>query len=107
MDVIGLLEIYKKAKAGDKEAIKLLIANMESNDILQYNPSCILEWETKLAEQGDATACGKLFSLVECSQDCVPITVSPSYLEKEKEDDSKQNVRACIEEILREAQLEG
>ena len=98
------MEIFKKAKAGDKEAIKYLLEDMKANGILQFNPLLILELETLLVEQGDETAYNNLFSFEECSQDCTSVSILPFYLEKENEDASKQKLYECVTEILRESQ---
>jgi hypothetical protein len=104
MNILELHEFYKKAKEGNKEATRHLIDDMKSSGILLYNSSCILKWEVELAEQGDTKALESLFSLEECSQDCVPIIISP-YSDKKEQEVSTQEVQNCIKEILNEAQI--
>ena len=84
-----LIEQYKLAKAGDKNAIRFLLTNMEDGKLLKADSFLQLEWLTELAEQCEENACAELLAQIEMNSDVTPSYVEPTYIteEKKKEDE--------------------
>ena len=84
-----LIEQYKLAKAGDKNAIRFLLTNMEDGKLLKADSFLQLEWLTELAEQCEKNACAELLAQIEMNSDVTPSYVEPTYIteEKKKEDE--------------------
>lgn len=84
-----LIKQYKLAKAGDKNAIRFLLTNMEDGKLLKADSFLQLEWLTELAEQCEENACAELLAQIEMNSDVTPSYVEPTYIteEKKKEDE--------------------
>ena len=91
-----LIEQYKRAKAGDKNAIRFLLTNMEDGKLLKADSFLQLEWLTELAEQCEENACAELLAQIEMNSDVTPSYVEPTYITEEKKKEAEVDLEKQV-----------
>ena len=95
-----LIEQYKLAKAGDKNAIRFLLTNMEDGKLLKADSFLQLEWLTELAEQCEENACAELLAQIEMNSDVTPSYVEPTYITEEKKKEAEVDLEKQVLTVI-------
>jgi len=95
-----LIEQYKQAKAGDKNAIRFLLTNMEDGKLLKANSFLQLEWLTELAEQCEENACAELLAQIDMNSDVTPSYVEPTYITEEKKKEAEVDLEKQVLTVI-------
>ena len=95
-----LIEQYKRAKAGDKNAIRFLLTNMEDGKLLKADSFLQLEWLTELAEQCEENACAELLAQIEMNSDVTPSYVEPTYITEEKKKEAEVDIEKLVLKVI-------
>lgn len=95
-----LIEQYKRAKAGDKNAIRFLLTNMEDGKLLKADSFLQLEWLTELAEQCEENACAELLAQIEMHSDVTPSYVEPTYITEEKKKEAEVDIEKLVLKVI-------
>ena len=95
-----LIEQYRLAKAGDKNAIRFLLTNMEDGKLLKADSFLQLEWLTELAEQCEENACAELLAQIEMNSDVTPSYVEPTYITEEKKKEAEVDIEKLVLKVI-------